>query len=138
FQLRGEFDYGIPGDVIVEPIVPHCLELIQDANVLIAAQLPGFVVNLFDVRFDPGSLDQLRAVALDALEALAAHPFRQDDDGSGAHAPSHPSAANAVIAGARPDDHVLINVNLTEEQRLGQHRVGGPDLVGAGGKIPPV
>src|SRR5262245_54301247 len=138
FQLGGEFDDGIASDVIVKPVVSHHFELVQDANIRVPAQFPGLVINLFDVRFYAVSLDHLRAVALDALESLATHPLRQDDYGPCAEAASHPRAANTVIAGARPDHRVSVNINLTEEQRLSQHRIRRAYLVRAGGKIAPV
>src|SRR5262245_45310325 len=137
-QIGGQLGDGIARDVIVKPVIAHRLELIEDANVGIAAQFPGLVINLFDVRFDGVSSDHMRAITLDALEPLAAHPFRQDDDRPSADSPAHPRAADAVVAGARPDDRVPVNVHLAEEQRLRQHRIGRADIVRAGGKIAPI
>ena len=135
-KLRRQFDDGVAGDVVVEAIVAHHLELIEDADIGVAgAQAVGFVVNLLDVALRAIGLDDLRAVAFDALETLAAHAFRQDDEALAAHPPADPRAADAVIARRGPDKRMDFGIDFAEQFLFEQHRIRRADLVAAGRKF---
>ena len=119
----------------MEAVVAHHLELVEHAHLGVTAQLPGLVVDFFDVRFRARRGDDARAVAADAVEAFLAHLSRQHDDAVEAHAAAYPRPADAVVAGAGPDQRVLAGVHFTKELFFHQHRIGRADLVRARGKL---
>ena len=137
-QLRRQFDNRVAGDVIVKAVVAHHLELVEDADIRVAGAQPvGLVVDFLDVALRARRLDDRRAVAFDPLEALAAHAFRQHDDAFAAHAPADPRAADAVVAGRRPDERVYFGIDFAKQFLFEQHGIGRADLVAAGRKFLP-
>jgi hypothetical protein len=134
-EAGGERGHGRARHLVVEAVVAHYLELVQHPDVGILSKLPGLVVNLFDVRLASPGLHHLGAVALDELEPLAAHALGKHHQTAAAETPAHPGAADAVVAGAGPDETVSSRIDRALDDELGEDRVGRSHLVAAGGKV---
>ena len=85
-----------------------------------AAQLVDLVEDLLHVGLAARRGDHLGAEAADLLEALRAHLLGQHHHRTVAHAPAHPGAADAIVAGGGPDRGVLARLHLAQHLLLHQ------------------
>ena len=136
-QFPGQFDDRVPGDVIVEAVVAHHLELIQYAHALniLRLQLLALIVDLLDIGFAPRGEDQSGAIAPHQFEPLDAHLLREDDDGVEVHSAADPGPADAIVARRGPDQGVDGRIHLPIELLLDEYRIRRPHFVAAGGEI---
>ncbi len=128
-----DFFHGMPGDLVVPQVVAKFLELVEDHQVLTgAAQLPALVEDLFDVRFAAGRGNHFTGDLGEPIEALAAHPLRQDSDRLAAQQSRVIGAAPAEVAGGRPDRFLAGGVELTGDQAGDQAAESRADFVRSG------
>ena len=125
---------GRPGDRVVHEVVPELGELVEHEVAGVLARKPvALVVDLLDVRLGADGaddvLDGVLAPAVEPVEALLAHPGRQDRHAAAREEPAHRDAAARVVPGRGPDGTVDGGVELPRHHSGRQAAVGGQHLV---------
>ena len=117
----------------VTEVIPELGELVQHEVLRIEAQLVAGVVDLLHVRLGAHRADDILrrvlAPAVEPVEALLAHPLRQDRHPTARHDPTDRDATAGVVARRRPHRAMTGRVELTGHHPRRETRIGGEHLV---------
>ena len=127
------------GAQAVDKVVAVFAELVEDDVGRVAVERGAGVVDLLDVALRARRADDVGGLgdpALEPVEALLAHVFRQHRDAAAAEDAGDGDAAPAIVAGRRPDGAVARRVELAGDDPGRKAAVGRQHLVGADHRKP--
>ena len=134
--LPHQFLHGRAGDVIVPHGVAHLVELVEDGadpgRISRSSQHLSKISLTLDSQ--PGVAMTSPATVLSQSNRSRDMLLGQDGDGLAGQEGRDIGPAPAVVAGGGPDRLGLLGIELAGGQPGGQAAVGGPHLVGPGGK----
>ena len=122
-----------PGREVVGDVVPDLGELVEDDVRRVERELIALVVDLLDVALGargPDDVGRTDDPVAKPVEALLAHPLREDGHAAAAHDPRDRDSAPAVVARGRPDRAVARRVELPGDDPRRQAAVSRQHLVG--------
>ena len=123
------------GHLVMPEIIAEFIELVEDGKGLTrGAQLVALVKNFLDVGFGAGRFDGLARHLGQPVKTFLAHAFGQDGNGVAGQQVGVIGPAPAVVTGGWPDSLHGGWIKLPGHKPGDKAGIGGPDLVGAGGK----